>query len=182
VLLPLPNLVPHPVSFHIAVLVFSENEIAIILFFAAIMICSVILESIYFLNNLKCYSYRCCSCSFYTNDLGWVHICWKSSVSMKFTDYPWEKTKILLFVVWLAVVIFVKSHLSSKSLFVCLWVLRTIVRIFVGRHRFSNRESIRMIAAYFCRTDSNISTTCFKRSRRRGEVVLTAYHLTWDNV
>jgi hypothetical protein len=39
-----------------------------------------------------------------------------------------------------------------------------------------------MIAAYVCRTDSNISTTCFKRSGRRGEVDLTAYHLPGDNV
>jgi hypothetical protein len=34
-----------------------------------------------------------------------------------------------------------------------------------------------VIAAYVFRTDSKISTTCFKRSGRRGEVVLTAYIL-----
>jgi hypothetical protein len=27
-----------------------------------------------------------------------------------------------------------------------------------------------------------LSTTCFKRYGRRGEVVLTVYHLTWDNI
>jgi hypothetical protein len=37
-----------------------------------------------------------------------------------------------------------------------------------------------MTAAYVCRTNRNISTTCFKRSGRR-EVVLMAYHLAWDN-
>jgi hypothetical protein len=31
-----------------------------------------------------------------------------------------------------------------------------------GRQHFSNRESIRMTAAYVCRTDSNISTTVSK--------------------
>jgi hypothetical protein len=30
-----------------------------------------------------------------------------------------------------------------------------------------------MIAAYVCRTGSNISTICLKRSERRGEFVLT---------
>jgi hypothetical protein len=60
VLLLLLNLVPHPVSFHINVLVFSKIEIAIILFFAAITIWSVILVSIYYINNVKCYNYRCC--------------------------------------------------------------------------------------------------------------------------
>jgi hypothetical protein len=60
VLLPLRNLVPHPVSFHITVLVFSKNDIAIVLFLVAITICSVILESIYYINNVKWYSYRCC--------------------------------------------------------------------------------------------------------------------------
>lgn len=39
---------------------FSNNEIAIILLFAAIMTYSIILESIYDINNVKCYSYRCC--------------------------------------------------------------------------------------------------------------------------
>jgi hypothetical protein len=52
----------------------------------------------------------------------------------------------------------------------------------VGRQHFSNRESIRMTAADVCRTDSNISTTCFKRSGRRGEFVLTVHHLFWDTV
>jgi hypothetical protein len=60
VLLLLPNLVPHPVSFHINVLVCSKNEIAVILLFAAITIYSIILESIKHINNVKCYSYRCC--------------------------------------------------------------------------------------------------------------------------
>jgi hypothetical protein len=58
VLLLLPNLVPHPVSFNITVLVSSKNEIAIILFFATITICSVILISTYYINNVNCYSYR----------------------------------------------------------------------------------------------------------------------------
>jgi hypothetical protein len=75
VLLPLPNLVPHPWSFYITVLVFSKNEIAIILFFAAIMIGSVMLESIQYINNVKYYSYRCCLSSFCMNDFEWVHIC-----------------------------------------------------------------------------------------------------------
>jgi hypothetical protein len=43
----LPNLVPHLVSLHITVLVFSKNEVAVILFLAVIMICSIILVSIY---------------------------------------------------------------------------------------------------------------------------------------
>jgi hypothetical protein len=60
VLLLLPNPVPHPVSFHITVLVFSKNELAVILFFTAIINCSIILESIHHVNNVKCYSYRCC--------------------------------------------------------------------------------------------------------------------------
>jgi hypothetical protein len=46
VLLLLPNLVPHPVSFHITVLVLSKNEIAVILFFASITAWSVVLVSI----------------------------------------------------------------------------------------------------------------------------------------
>jgi hypothetical protein len=70
VLLLFPDLVPHPVSFHKTVLVFSKNEIAIILFFTAITICSDILESIYYTNNVKCYSYICCLSSFCANDLG----------------------------------------------------------------------------------------------------------------
>jgi hypothetical protein len=37
-----------------------------------------------------------------------------------------------------------------------------------------------MIAAYVCRTESNNSTTSFKRNGRRGEFVLTTYHLGWD--
>jgi hypothetical protein len=74
VLLLLPNLVPHPVSFHITVLVFSKKEIAIILFFDAITTCSVILESVYYINNVKCYNYRCCLSSVCTNALGWIHI------------------------------------------------------------------------------------------------------------
>jgi hypothetical protein len=47
VLLLLSNLVPHPVSFYITVLDFTKNEIAVILFFAAITIWSAILDSIY---------------------------------------------------------------------------------------------------------------------------------------
>jgi hypothetical protein len=44
-------------------------------------------------------------------------------------------------------------------------------------------ESPRMIVTHvFCRADSNISTTCFKRSRKRGEFVLTTYQLSWDSV
>jgi hypothetical protein len=39
------------VSFHITVLVFSNNEIPIILLFAIIMIWSVILESVCYINN-----------------------------------------------------------------------------------------------------------------------------------
>jgi hypothetical protein len=41
--LQLPNLVPHPVSFHYTVLVFTKNEIAITIFFRAIMIFNNIL-------------------------------------------------------------------------------------------------------------------------------------------
>jgi hypothetical protein len=52
---------------------------------------------------------------------------------------------------------------------------------FLGIQNF-NRESIKVIAAYVCRTDSNVSTTCFKRRGRRGEFVLTAYHLNWEKV
>jgi hypothetical protein len=80
VLLPLPNLVPHPVWFHITVLVSSKNEIPVILFFAAIMISNVIFVSIYYINHVKCYSYRCCVCSSCTKNLGWVHIYWKSAL------------------------------------------------------------------------------------------------------
>jgi hypothetical protein len=37
--------------------------------------------------------------------------------------------------------------------------------------------------AYVCRTDSNFSATCFKRSGRTAHVtVLTAYQLSWDVV
>jgi hypothetical protein len=39
-----------------------------------------------------------------------------------------------------------------------------------------------MRAAYVCRTDSNISIASFKRSGRRGEFVLTVYHLIWDRL
>jgi hypothetical protein len=88
VLLPLPNLVPHLASFHITVPVFSKNDVAIILFFAVITICSVILESIYYINNVKCFSYRCCLSSFCKNDLGWVHIYWSSTLDSNFMDYP----------------------------------------------------------------------------------------------
>jgi hypothetical protein len=57
VLLPLLNFVPHPVSFHITVLVFFlKNEIAIILFFAAITIWNVILVRIHYINSVKCQS------------------------------------------------------------------------------------------------------------------------------
>jgi hypothetical protein len=50
VLLLLPNLVPHSVSFHVTVFL---NEIAIILFFAAITIWSVILVRIYYVNSVN---------------------------------------------------------------------------------------------------------------------------------
>jgi hypothetical protein len=161
---------------------FSKNEISVILFFAAITICSVILENIYYINNVKCWSYRCCLSSICTNDLGWVHIYCNSALYRNFTDYPWGKHYFVL--VWLVAVIFVKWQLSSKRLFVreCWEQLSVYLQSVVGRQHFGNRESIRMIAAYVCRTDSNISTTCFKMSGRRGEFVLTAYHLTWDNV
>jgi hypothetical protein len=41
------------VSFHINVLVYSKNEIAIILLFAAITIWSVIMESVYYTTMLN---------------------------------------------------------------------------------------------------------------------------------
>jgi hypothetical protein len=57
VLLPRPNFVAHPLSFHITV-TFSKNEITIILFFAVVTICGDILEKIYYTKNVKCYGYR----------------------------------------------------------------------------------------------------------------------------
>jgi hypothetical protein len=38
------------------------------------------------------------------------------------------------------------------------------------------------ISSTFLQRDSNVSTTCFKRSGRRGEFVLTNYNLSWDKV
>jgi hypothetical protein len=47
----------------------------------------------------------------------------------------------------------------------------------VGRQHFSNREGTRMISAYVCSTDSNISTTCLNRTGRRGEIICLATQL-----
>jgi hypothetical protein len=44
----------------------------------------------------------------------------------------------------------------------------------------SNRRSTGLRAAYVCRTGSNISIMCFKRSGRREEYVLTASLLNRD--
>jgi hypothetical protein len=96
---------------------------------------------------------------------------------------PMRKT--LFLELWGIAVIFVKSQLSSKSL--CSWVL-TVVCIFIEcvacmyslyiillRIGGSVIEgSTRLRAATVRRTDSDISTTCYKRSGRRGEFVLTA--------
>jgi hypothetical protein len=84
VLFLLPNLIPHPVSLHITVIVFSKNEISIILFFASITIGSIILVSIYYINSVKCYSYRCCLTSFCTNDLGSMHIYCNNALASQF--------------------------------------------------------------------------------------------------
>jgi hypothetical protein len=51
-LLPLPNPVPHPVSFHITV-VFFKNQTAIILLFAAITTWGVVPVSVYYINTVK---------------------------------------------------------------------------------------------------------------------------------
>jgi hypothetical protein len=47
--------------------------------------------------------------------LGRVHIYSNSALAIHFTGYHEEN--IISFVVWLVAVIFVRSHLSSKSLF-----------------------------------------------------------------
>jgi hypothetical protein len=59
VLLLLPDLVPDQMSFHITV-VSLRSEVAVILFFAVITVCSAMLESIQYINNVKTYSYRRC--------------------------------------------------------------------------------------------------------------------------
>jgi hypothetical protein len=102
----------------------------------------------------------CCISTFFKNDSWWVHICWKGAGSMKFTDCPWGQYYSLF--VRLAVVIFFTRHHKSF----CSWVLREQLSEFLysveGRQHFSNRDSIKIIAACVCSTDSNISTTCFK--------------------
>jgi hypothetical protein len=80
---------------------------------------------------------------------------------------------------WLIAVIFVKSQLSRKRLFVwdCWEQLSVYLQTAAGRQHFSNSESIRIIAAYICRTGSNTSTTLFKWSGMGREFVLTACDL-----
>jgi hypothetical protein len=77
-LLPLPNLVLHPVSFRITVIVFSKNKIAVVLLFVTITAWKVVLASIHYTNGVKCY--RCCLSCFFADNLGWMHIYWNSAV------------------------------------------------------------------------------------------------------
>jgi hypothetical protein len=51
-LLPLPNPAPHPASFHINLLVFSKNEIVMILLFAVKTTWSFVLVSIYYITTV----------------------------------------------------------------------------------------------------------------------------------
>jgi hypothetical protein len=64
---------------------------AITLFFVAIMVRRVILESIHYKNNVKCHRYMRCLSSSSNNDLGWMHICWKSGIRIV-DGLPMRKT------------------------------------------------------------------------------------------
>jgi hypothetical protein len=68
----------------------------------------------------------------------------------------------------LVAVIFVKSHLPGECLFMC--AENNFLYFYRMQHASSTSvtdEILRVIAVRVCRTDSNISATCFKRSGRR---------------
>jgi hypothetical protein len=134
---------------------------------------------IYYVNNVKWYSYRCCSSSSCENDLGSVHIYCNSALASNFTDYPWGKHSFVCCVTR-------SSNFCQDTIIkweFCLFVSAEKNCLYIYRYSISVTEKIlAVITAYVCRTDGDISTTCFKRSGRRGEFVLTNYHLCWDKV
>jgi hypothetical protein len=81
-----------------------------------------------------------------------------------------------------------ERHVPSHSgmfiafIFLTYFSLITIHFNVLGRQHFSNRRSTRLRAAYVCRTDSNISITCFKGVGGRREFVLTVSQLNRDEV
>jgi hypothetical protein len=116
-------------------------------------------------------SYWCCLSDFRTKRIG-------VDATLGKALYPWSsratpEQDVLSIVVRGAVVIFVDSHLSSKSLLVYECWKQLFVYLYSegGRQHYSGNERTRMTAAYVRRTDNNISTTSFKNRGGQGKLL-----------